>query len=315
MFCIAALVVFSILGIFSATHRQYAKRALDCVFRRVTLRPCNTGFSEEVRSRILARLLGRSVWAAKMFNKYFEVFAWLFMIAMVASTIWTAQGLYRYYLYGSCNGLNSTGFCAFDPTGANNKVSSMQASDNTCSLNSASEKDLTLAGLDLSLFARQNQGAKDKLVMIACYECDYSRAVYPDIEKLVKRYNLDFTFVHFPVKSGESETFMSAYGDCAYAADPDKFWALNAKLFAADKADLHRPEFIPQLASQLGFDAEALTTCATSSETISKVRAQYSEAKATKFYGTPTIFINNQALVGPKPYRVYRAQIKKFLFF
>jgi protein-disulfide isomerase len=25
----------------------------------------------------------------------------------------------------------------------------------------------------------------------------------------------------------------------------------------------------------------------------------------TKFYGTPTIFINGEALVGPKPYRVY----------
>lgn len=313
MFCIAALVVFSILGIFSATHREYARRALDCVFRRVTLRPCNTGFSEQVRSKILARLLGRSVWAAKMFNKYFELFAWIFMIAMIASTVWTAQGLYKYYRYGSCNGLNESGFCAFDPTGENNKVSSMNTA--TCGITNPSEKDLTLAGLDLSIFPRQNSGAKDKLVMIACYECDYSRATYPEIAKLVEKYNLDFTFIHFPVKEGEQDTSMSAYGTCAYQQDPAKFWELNKLLFAADKADLFKPDFIKSLATQVGLDAEALMTCSTSSDTISAVKAQYSEAKGTKFYGTPTVFINGEPLVGPKPYRVYRAMIKKYILF
>ncbi len=314
MFCVAALVVFSILGIFSATHREYARRALDCVFRRVTLRPCNTGFSEQVRSQILARLLGRSVWAAKMFNKYFEVFAWIFMIAMVASTIWTAQGIYRYYLYGSCNGLNASGFCAFDPSGTNNKVSSMQDSE-TCSLVNSTESDLTLAGLDLSLFPRQNESAKDKLVMIACYECDYSRAVYPDIAKLVAKYNLDFTFIHFPVKAGESETFMSAFGNCVYQASPEKFWTWNEQMFAASKSDLDKPEFVATLASDLGLDGQALLSCALDQATLDQVRSQYSEAKTTKFYGTPTIFINGQAAVGPKPYRVYRAMVNKYLFF
>ena len=60
MFCLIALIIFSILGIFSATHRQLAKEALDCVFRRVTLRPCNTGFDKKVKGKVIGKLLNKS---------------------------------------------------------------------------------------------------------------------------------------------------------------------------------------------------------------------------------------------------------------
>src|SRR5574343_38186 len=105
MICIIALIVFSILGIFSATHRVLAKEALDCVFRRVTFRPCNTGFNEKIKGQMVAKLLNRSVFAARIFNKYFEVFSWAFLILMIVSTFWVVKGGYNYYLYGSCNGL------------------------------------------------------------------------------------------------------------------------------------------------------------------------------------------------------------------
>ncbi len=53
MFCIVAFVVLSILGIFSASNRVLAREALDCVLRRVTLRPCNTGFDEKMKAKLL----------------------------------------------------------------------------------------------------------------------------------------------------------------------------------------------------------------------------------------------------------------------
>jgi hypothetical protein len=57
MFCIVAFAVLSILGIFSATNRALAKEALDCVLRRVTLRPCNTGFDEKIKAKILGSVI------------------------------------------------------------------------------------------------------------------------------------------------------------------------------------------------------------------------------------------------------------------
>src|SRR3989344_5162086 len=82
MICIIALVVFSIVGIFSATHRALAKEALDCVLRRVTFRPCNTGFDEKMKGMIVGRLLNRSVFAARFVKKYFEFISWGFIVLL-----------------------------------------------------------------------------------------------------------------------------------------------------------------------------------------------------------------------------------------
>ncbi len=42
MICIFAFFVFAFLAIFSVTYRPLAKEAFECVFRRITLRPCET---------------------------------------------------------------------------------------------------------------------------------------------------------------------------------------------------------------------------------------------------------------------------------
>ncbi|MDP2708927.1 MAG: hypothetical protein Q8O93_02655, partial [bacterium] len=168
MFCILALIIFSILGIFSATHRVLARQALDCVFRRVTFRPCNTDFKEKIKNKILAKLLDRSDLAAKIFNKHFELLSWIFFILMITSTFWMVKGGYNFYLYGSCNGLNQSGFCAFDPSGENNKVTQLNTVG-VCSAETQSEKDLTLSNVDLSSFPKINTNSKNTIVFIGCY--------------------------------------------------------------------------------------------------------------------------------------------------
>ena len=45
------------------------------------------------------------------------------------------------------------------------------------------------------------------------------------------------------------------------------------------------------------------------------IQKQTEELNKTNMYGTPTIFINGKAFVGPKPYRVYRSAINKYIFF
>ena len=120
--CLVALIVFGIMGIFSASQRKLAKEALICVFRRVSFRPCQTGFQEKVKGKLVTKLLQRSAFWAKILNKYYEIFSWIFFLIFLGSIVWLGWGGYNFYVYGSCNGLNSTSFCAFDPSGANNKI-------------------------------------------------------------------------------------------------------------------------------------------------------------------------------------------------
>ena len=225
MICILSLLVFSILGIFSATHRELAKEAFDCVLRRVTLRPCTTGFNEKIQAKLVGKLLNRSVLAAKLINKHFELLSWIFFILILLSTIWSIKGVYNFYLYGSCNGLNQSGFCAFDPTGQNNKVSEVTQS---CSTNKPTEKDLTSKGADLSSFQKDEKNGEKQIVFIGCYSCDYTRKAYPLIRKLAKNKNISLIFAHYPVK--DTTNFLSSYSYCAYKQDQKKFWDLNKGL-------------------------------------------------------------------------------------
>ncbi|MDP2741233.1 MAG: thioredoxin domain-containing protein [bacterium] len=310
MICVIALIVFSIMGIFSLTYRNLAKEAFDCVFRRITFRPCNTGFNEKIKSQLVARLLNRSVFAARIFNKYFEVFSWIFLILMVWSTFYTIKGGYNYYLYGSCNGLNQAGFCAFDIKGENNKITDISQ---TCGTEEKSEKNVSLNGVDLSSFPTKNVGSKDTVVLIGCYECDYTRKAYPDIQKLIREKKANYIFAHYPAK--ENTNFLSEVGCCVYKEYGERFWAFNDYLFTVDKVEISQPEYINTILRNFDFDVNKINECVKNPETKQLVNDQVGELRKTHLYGTPTVFINGKAFVGPKPYRVYKSVLNKFIFF
>jgi thiol-disulfide isomerase/thioredoxin len=308
MFCIVAFIVLSILGIFSATNRALAREAMDCVFRRVTLRPCNTGFDEKMKARILGSVITRSETAAMFINKNFELLSWVFFLLFFASGIMAVRGVYLFYTTGSCNGLNSSGFCVFDPTGANNQVSSGSG----CNVKPKNESDLSLNGINLAGFPVMNPNAPDKIVMIGCYHCEYTRKAYPMILDLVDRYGASFSYINYPTK--EDTDYFSRLAYCVNQQAPEAFWQFNAQFFTGEKERLDDEAFVDQTLAGLGIDAGAVKTCTSSQQTETTVQEQLKEIQKTRFYGTPTIFINGKAYVGPKPYRVYAIRLKGLFY-
>jgi protein-disulfide isomerase len=310
--CLIALIIFGIMGIFSASHRSLAKEAFSCVFNRVTLRPCNSDFKEKVKGKILSKIINRSTFLARMVNKHYEILSWIFFILMIGSTFWVLRGGYNFYVYGSCNGLNESGFCAFDPSGENNKVTSLE-SGATCGITQTTEQNVTLLDVDLKSFPTKNVRSKDTVVFIGCYDCDYSRKAYPDILKLVEKKKTNYIFAHFPVK-GDTD-FLSNIGYCVYKEYPDKYWDFNNYLLTADKEFILDKINTDTILRDFDFDVEKVNKCATSQETNQIVKEGLVELSKTHLYGTPTIFINGKSFVGPKPYRVYRSALNKFIFF
>lgn len=309
MFCIVSFLVLSILSIFSASNRELAREALDCVGRRVTLRPCNTGFDEKMKAKILGVVITRSEKAARFLNKFFEPIAWFFFVLFMVALFFFGRGIYLFYTTGSCNGVNASGFCVFDPSGANNEVSSTAA----CKVKPPKLSDLTLQDVDLSLFPTLNPDAQDKIVMIGCYHCDYSRKAYPLMMKLLERFPSSFTFLHYPVK--EKDDTFSKLGYCVEKLAPDKFWQFNNEMFTGyDKMALDDPAYITKMITGLGIDNNLITACTTDPLIDQAVQKQMAEVNKTNFYGTPTIFINGQVFVGPKPFRVYAIALKGFFY-
>lgn len=102
MFCIAAFIILGILSVFSATHRELAKEAYACVFKRVTFKPCDSDFQSKTKGMILNWLMTKNMRLASLFNKYSETLAWLFVVLSITTAAYSAYGLYNYFVHGSC---------------------------------------------------------------------------------------------------------------------------------------------------------------------------------------------------------------------
>jgi len=103
MICIIALVVFGILGLFSARYRSLAKEAFRCVFLRLQFKPCETQLDQKIKSKLTSKLLTRSPRAAKFVYKRFELLSWAFTIIFFASMAYTVYGFYNLFTYGTCD--------------------------------------------------------------------------------------------------------------------------------------------------------------------------------------------------------------------
>lgn len=130
MICILAfillLIFYPILGFFPE-YRALYKKSWSCVFKKLTLRPCDMNFGEEIKSRLLSRFIFRFPSLTKFFSKTFSVWAFL----LVTFTLWTlfaslAAGL-NLFVYDTCN----------PETGA-----SCSLSGNACGVNSYQPKGI-----------------------------------------------------------------------------------------------------------------------------------------------------------------------------
>lgn len=275
MFCIIAAIVLSILGIFSATNRRLAKEALDCVFHRITFRPCTTGFDEKMKAKILGKVINRSERTARFLSKHFEMLSWTFFVILLAASIFMVRGIFLFYTTGSCNGVNNTGFCIFDPTGENNEISS--AADGSCPVptNLTNGGGFTLDDVDLSLWPVMNSDSEKQLVFVGCYACDYTRKIYPQIKKLVNAYEPEFFFGEYPTKL--KTDYLSRIGYCVYNEDSDKYWQMNDALFAEEVSLLEDDAATREILDTLGLNVDAIETCAADPATEEAVQALFSE--------------------------------------
>lgn len=122
--CVIALIILAILSIFSAKYRALTKEAFECVFRRVTLRPCQTGFNQKVKTVVSSWFLKKNEKIGGFVFKRFEILSWIFVLLSLTSVIYVGRGIYFYAKYGSCDPKNPQGCIINQITGATTSISS-----------------------------------------------------------------------------------------------------------------------------------------------------------------------------------------------
>lgn len=306
MICIIALVVFAILAIFSATYRPLALEAFDCVFRRVTLRKCQSGLDKRIKKKILGGVMKKTPRLGLFLYKYIEVFSWIFIIITIWSFIFIGISGYNYYLYGNCNGPESNDFCIFDPVGANSQITTIDTG--ACAINGApiETNEPNIQHLDLSQFP--SRGVGQELILFGCYGCSYTRKFIPILNEILQEHEIKYTFVHYSTKAGTE--YLHAYEYCMYEQDPNEYWRFNAMLFQIPLEELYDHQKIKDRISQFNINQEQFNTCIESEETQKKLQTIHDELMMTGIYGTPTVYIDGEFITGPKPKRVYERLLK-----
>ena len=118
--CLAVMVVFGFLGIFSARYRKWAKESFGCVGRMITFRPCTATFKQKARAKVTSVIMKRHMGLARFTHRHFEAISWVFTIMFFLSLGYTGYSLYNLAVYGTCDPV--TGNCVFAPGGNPNRV-------------------------------------------------------------------------------------------------------------------------------------------------------------------------------------------------
>ena len=296
MICVLALIVSGFLAIFSATHRRIARLAFDCVFRKVTLRPCDTGLDTELKGRITGPILRRSPRVGRHVLKHFELYSWILVLLTIFSIAGLVHGGVNYYVYGNCNGL-AGGFCVIDPiAGGSSDI------HEACPISFGEPQTPAQFLEDIPSFDEFSTGSGPRIVEFGCYVCEFTRRAERDAALLRESEDVRFTFVPVHIPGHDLSREVQTAALCA--AEQDRFWDAHEFLMGFDIDG----STVERLGVELGLGeeyAECIASNATSdtAQIIDDLIAQGSIA------GTPTFITQSQTLVGPQRLRILRRHV------
>ena len=300
MICLVALVVFSVLGIFSVRYRKLAIKAVDCVFRRVTFRPCQSGMDQQLRSKLVATISKKNVNLAKFVVKHFEVLSWIFTAIFILSIFFSARGIYFYAVYGNCNGQDSNDFCVFDalnPVEDHSSCSdpSVITGDVEFTVPTVNENDLILGSKD----------AKVSIIEFGCYTCPFTKKANPVVTEILEKYDGKILYVYkdFPLPTHQNANLASNAVMCAN--NQDLYWSYHNLLFESAFEQINADDLM-NIASTLNLNMTDFEYCLSEMRFNQDVNNDFEEGTSAGVYGTPTFFINGVVVVGPKPFRYFK---------
>ncbi len=160
-----------------------------------------------------------------------------------------------------------------------------------------------------------NPFAPLQLVEYSDFQCPACKQMYPVLKRLAQDLpnDLAVTYRHFPLRSIHPNADLAAQASEA-AANQDKFWEMHDVIFNTQSqwSGMDDPtEFFTKLANSIGLDQEKFTTDLNSKEVADRVEADYNEASAMRLPGTPSFFLNGQAIQAPSSYEGFKSLIEQ----
>ena len=114
MVCIAAFIILAIIGLFVAiisifkpqvgkSYLKMFKKAWGCLWKKVRLQKCETGFKDDVKNTLLSRVIIKHPKWVKPLSIIIEVLSVVIVIIAVWALLTAVKSLLALWALGSCN--------------------------------------------------------------------------------------------------------------------------------------------------------------------------------------------------------------------
>jgi len=286
LLCIIAFFVFAVMSIFSAKYRPLAKEAFGCVFKTITLRPCDAGMDDRLKAEVVSGMLKYSPQAARLINRHFVMISWIMVILTLVSFAYTAYGVYNFYYYGNCEGpVENPGVCILnDITGDYGRFSE--------------PKDL-VPPTNLDGIRAGDPDAEITIIEFGCFLCPYTGQAEGTIKSLLEKYEINYVFKPIPLPNHKGSYDAAIAVLCANKQN--KQWELRQQIFTQQMICAEGGEMdIKGLAEKADLDMDKFNQCYDNHETSAELEEYIEQGRHANIYATPTFFINGEPLVGPK---------------
>ncbi len=308
MICIIALLVFGILSIFSAKYRPLAAEAFDCTFRKLTLRKCETGLDQRIKAQVTGSLMSMNQGIAGFVFKHFETISILFTLLFFASLAYSVYGAYNFIKYGDCYGpvtTPSSGLCIYNAL-AGEQTSGSGVGYNETIVFPTVGNNPSIGPID----------AKVTIIEFGCLMCPYTKKAEPTVKELLKRYDGQILYVYrnFPLQQHPESALHAEAANCA--ADQGKYWEYRDRVFQMQdtcRNSIDHLGIIKNVITELGLNKTVFDECLESGKYKLEVEQDLQDGINAGITGTPTFFINNRTIVGPKPIDAFIAVIDEEL--
>ena len=114
MVCIAAFIILAIIGVFVAiisifkpkvgkSYLKMFKKAWGCLWKKVRLQKCETGFKDDVKNTLLSRIIIKHPKWVKPLSVIIEILSVIIVIVAVWALLTAIKSLLALWALGSCN--------------------------------------------------------------------------------------------------------------------------------------------------------------------------------------------------------------------
>ena len=114
MVCIAAFIILAIIGVFVAVisifkpkvgkaYMKSMKKAWGCLWKKVRLQKCETGFKDDVKNGLLSRVMLKHPKWVKPLSVIIEVLSVIIVVVAVWALLTAIKSLLALWALGSCN--------------------------------------------------------------------------------------------------------------------------------------------------------------------------------------------------------------------